>query len=169
MCEKRHPVLYLIIFCIVLSACNSAPKANEVSATPTIGTAQSPPATSPAATATTRPTSTVTLTPTLAPPAAVTDLHVYKKSCPWIEVGAPNKLHYAFQNLMVVKWTDVQGEDGYWLYRDGNRVAEIPADTQRYYDYFDVTKGGRTSVYYFITYNSAGQTKSALFPIANPC
>ena len=31
------------------------------------------------------------------------------------------------------------------LYRDGNRIAELPADTKQFADYFDVTKGGRLS------------------------
>jgi len=33
-----------------------------------------------------------------------------------------------------VSWTDVEGEDGYDIYRDGNLVASVPRDTTSYFD-----------------------------------
>lgn len=158
---------YLILF-LILASCIAPPSTGAPRATVTAPAPQTPAATA-SPTATITPTSTITLTPTLAPPRAVSSLFVRRSRCLRLEVGLPNKIHYEYQNAMLVRWVDVQGEDGYWLYRDGNRIAEMPMNTVEFADYFEVTKGGRTSVYYMISYNSAGQTKSALFPIPNPC
>ena len=168
MHPTRQYLFYAILFCLLLSACGPTRLTAVPFETPTAQATQTPAATA-SPTATKTPTSTITLTPTLSPPPAVTNLFVNKKGCLIVEVGAPNNIHYEYQNAMLVKWTDVQGEDGYWLYRDGDRIAELPADTKQFADYFKVTKGGRTSVYYMISYNSAGQTKSELFAIPNPC
>ena len=42
----------------------------------------------------------------------------------------------------ILTWDDVNtGEDGYWIYRDGARHAQVPADTTRFED--DISDGRR--------------------------
>ena len=106
-------------------------------------------------------------TPT-GPPAPVENIMVKKKKCTIQKLTDPTP-HYEVEILFILQWDDVQGEDGYRLYRDGNPVADLPFNTTQFSESFPLIKGGRTSTYYIIAYNALGQTKSPLFSFANPC
>jgi len=166
----KHVVLFLFVFSIVLTACGAqatpvpVPTATDVpSATPT-ATFPPPPTFTPTAAPTLVP-----LTPTYGPPAAVMNLFVKKTKC---IVYKPTKAmpYYHADILFVLAWEDVSdNEDGFWLYRDGNRVAELPPNTTVYNDVFTPRKPGRTSTYFIVAYNSAGETKGEVESFANPC
>ena len=55
-----------------------------------------------------------------------------------------------------VSWTDVSGEDGYRIYRDGSLLVELPADTTFYTD----TGDSYSHSYYVQAYNAAGSANS---------
>ena len=112
------------------------------------------------------PTATLT-TPTAAPPA-VENLYLKKKKCSLQKVDKPYT-RYVVNITFLLEWQDVPGEDGYILYRDGNPVGEIQANTTIFSDTFEMKKPGRTSTYYIVAYNVLGETRSALFSFANPC
>ncbi|MEW5942123.1 MAG: hypothetical protein AB1750_20855, partial [Chloroflexota bacterium] len=69
----------------------------------------------------------------------------------------------------IIEWTDVPGEDGYRVYRDGNLVGELPANATVFSETFEMKKPGRSSTYYIVSYNALGETRSAQFSFANPC
>ena len=65
-----------------------------------------------------------------------------------------------FVNEFHVYWQDLsENEDGFRVYRDGNLVAELPADKTEVFDHI-VAKNNRTYYYYVTAYNSVGESKS---------
>jgi hypothetical protein len=120
----------------------------------------------------TMPAFTQAATPTMftptGPPSPVENILVKKKKCTVQKLTDPYP-HYYVEIIFILEWDDVQGEDGYWLYRDGNRVAELPVNTTQFSESFQLIKGGRTSTYYIIAYNALGQSRSPSFSFANPC
>ncbi|MBV6396194.1 MAG: hypothetical protein HFACDABA_01787 [Anaerolineales bacterium] len=118
------------------------------------------------------PTETPTIippTPTFGPPAPVADFYVKKSKCILFKPTLKNP-SYRVEIWFKLAWRDMsENEDGFWLYRDGNRVAELPQNTVEHIDIFELVKGGRTSTYYVVAHNSAGQTKGELLSYPNPC
>lgn len=163
-------MIFLFVLLIMLSAC--APDASTI---PT-ETSMLEPLSTPTETVTPLPSSTPTDTPTLVPatptfgpPLAVANFYVKKTKCLVIKPTPGNPI-YRVEIWFRLAWQDMSdNEDGFWLYRDGNRVAELPANTAVYEDSFELVKGGRTSTYYVVAYNSAGQAKSDLLSYPNPC
>jgi hypothetical protein len=70
-------------------------------------------------------------------------------------------------NQFHLSWQDMSNnEDGFRVYRDGNRVAEVAADRTDVVDEV-IAQNNRTHVYYVTAYNAVGETKSE--PIALTC
>lgn len=160
----------LLIFSVLLSACGAeTPLVSSPTSTlepvPTQTATITPPPTL-------TPTETPTLvppTPTYGPPAAVANFYVKKTKCLLFKPGPVNST-YRVEIWFKLAWQDMsENEDGFWLYRNGNRVAELPPNTIEYIDIFELVKGGRTSTYYIVTFNSAGQTRGELLSYPNPC
>ena len=168
--RSKFLVFFLFVLPLVLPAC-----AAQTSPAPTPTFTLAPANTStptitplPSSTPTEMPT-LVPPTPTFGPPLAIANFYVKKTKCllfkhtstpPFVRVEIWFKLG----------WQDMSdNEDGFWLYRDGTRVAELPPNTIEYIDIFELVKGGRTSTYYIVAFNSAGQTKSELLSYPNPC
>ena len=170
MIRLNSLMIFLFALLLMLSAC-----APDASTLPTETLTPEPLFTS-TATLTPFPSSTPTETPTLVPatptfgpPAAVANFYVKKTKCLVTKLtqGIPS---YRVDIFFRLAWQDMsENEDGFWVYRDGNRVAELPANTIVYDDIFELVKGGRTSTYYVVAYNSAGQAKSELLSYPNPC
>ena len=168
MTSKRS-ILFLFAFSILLTACGAqatpapAPTSTDVPVTFTPSATLAP---------TLTPTSTPTPvppTPTFGPPLAIANLIVTDSKCVVIKptITYPR---YRVEIIFYLAWQDLsENEDGFWLYRDGNRVAELPPNTTAYVHTFDLIKGGRTSTFFIVAYNSAGQTKSELLSHRNPC
>jgi hypothetical protein len=98
----------------------------------------------------------------------VTSIYVKKAKCRVEKLYEPH-VHYRVEISFLLEWADVQGETGYWLYRNGNRVAELPADTTIFTDYFDMVKPHRSSTYVLVAYNALGESRSPMFTYNNPC
>jgi len=163
-------MLILFVLSLAVSACGAEtpdiPTATltlEVISTPTETLIPLPSST---------PTETPTIvppTPTFGPPAAVANFYVKKTKCLLFKHTSTPPF-YRVEIWFKLGWQDMSdNEDGFWLYRDGSRVAELPPNTIEYIDIFELVKGGRTSTYYVVAYNSAGQTKSELLSHPNPC
>lgn len=167
---SKNLILFLLIISIILPACGAKTPSNPA-ATPTLE-----PTFTQIATITPLPTFTPTETPTLVPatptfgpPVAVANFYVKKAKCILVN-PAPGSPYYRVEIWFRLAWQDMSdNEDGFWLYRDGNRVAELPANTTVYEDIFEIIKGGRASTYYVVAYNSAGQTKGESLSYQNPC
>ena len=56
-------------------------------------------------------------------------------------------------------WNDVSGEDGYRIYRDGAKIAKLPADEISYTD--DMADSSTGHTYYVQAYNAGGAANSA--------
>jgi len=112
------------------------------------------------------PTATLA-TPTAAPPA-VESVYLKKKKCS-INTSEVPSTHYFVEITFILEWTDVVGEDGYRVYRDGNLVGELAANDTVFTDTFDLKKPGRTSTYYVVAFNVLGESRSPQFSFANPC
>ncbi len=164
--RAKNILWFIAIVSLLLTACAAAPTpvAPTASASPT-----QTPSPLPTLTSTVSPTPTLsTLTPTPDAPAPVANIMVKKKKCIVQKILEPY-LHYEVEIAFLLQWADVQGEEGYWLYRDGNRVAELPADSTLYTDYFNPVKPHRTSTYYLVSFNALGRSASPQFSFANPC
>ncbi len=95
-------------------------------------------------------------TPTLSLPAAPTDLKPDRIVC-WY-TKARGKVEYIIE--FHLSWRDrSNNEDGFRIYRDGNLIAEVPANTTKLVDMFTVNWGNKPFFYYVVAYNSAGETK----------
>ena len=167
----RNTLFLLLALALTLSACGPGAPTPVTPSPPT----QTPlptdlPTDTPSPTST--PTETPTLvppTPTFGPPLAVAFFYVKKTKCILIKPTNTDPAYHV-QIWFKLAWQDrSETEDGFWLYRDGNRVAELPPNTIEYIDIFELVKGGRTSTYYIVAYNSAGETKSELLSHPNPC
>lgn len=164
-----HRTLVALI-CVALTACGPS-----ATASPAVPTKDAPEATA-TVTLTPSPTSTLIPSPTLIPPTAtfgppapVQNFYVKKARCMLFK-PTPGNPTYRVELWYKLGWQDMsENEDGFWLYRDGNRVAELPANTTEYIDIFELVKGGRMSTYYIVAFNSAGETKSNVLSHPNPC
>jgi uncharacterized protein YraI len=95
-------------------------------------------------------------TPAPAAPAAPTGLQTISSICTTDKTARPTKYINQFQ----LHWQDMSNnEDGFRLYRDGNKVAELSADRTEVIDKM-ITKNNRVHVYYVTAYNAAGESKS---------
>lgn len=170
MIRLKSMMVFLFVLLLMLSAC--APDTSTIPAeTPTLRPLSTPPETVtplPSSTPTKTPT-LVPATPTFGPPLAVANFYVKKTKCLLINHTSTPPF-YRVEIWFRLTWQDMSdNEDGFWLYRDGTRVAELPANTTVYDDSFELVKGGRASTYYVISYNSAGQAKSDFLSYPNPC
>jgi hypothetical protein len=94
--------------------------------------------------------------PTAAAPVAPAQLEVLIVACTKDKSLKPSK----FVNQFHLYWQDLSNnEDGFRVYRDGNLVAELPADKNEVIDQ-TVTQNIRTHYYYVIAYNAVGEAKS---------
>jgi hypothetical protein len=129
-------------------------------------TATVTPAPSPTPTQTVEPTSTPLPptsepsapppTPTPGPPYAPINLEVLIVTCYRDKSVEPSRFFSQFH----LYWQDLSNnEDGFHVYRDGNLVAEVPADKTEVVDSFD-TKNSIPHTYYVVAYNAIGETKS---------
>jgi uncharacterized protein YgiM (DUF1202 family) len=104
--------------------------------------------------------------PTPSAPAAPTGLAMTRRSCTRVMVGGVPKYEIEF----TITWQDMSNnEDGFYLYRDNNRVGELPPNATQMSDTYIVRTGGKTIVYYVVAYNSLGQSQSEILSLANPC
>ena len=166
--KSNPPLLPFLIACIFLSACNAAAVPELPTTTASLPPTETP-SPLPTETFTPQPTPTLaTLTPTPGAPAAVENIMVKKKRCTVKKLTDPY-LHYEVEISFLLQWADVQGEEGYWLVRNGSRVAELPADTTLFTDYFNLVKPNRTSTYVIAAFNALGKSESPQFSFANPC
>jgi hypothetical protein len=63
-------------------------------------------------------------------------------------------------NEFRVSWRDLSNnEDGFWVYRDGDRIAEIEANRTDVTDVM-VLRNNRVHYYYVVAYNEVGESKS---------
>lgn len=167
---SKYLTAFLFVFSLIVTACGvETPPIPTTTPTfefvPTATTTIIP---SPMFTPT-LPAVLVSPTPTFGPPAAVMNFYVKKAKCLMFKPTPQNPV-YRFEIWYKLAWEDrSDNEDGFWLYRDGNRVAELPSNTIEYMDIFELVKGGRNSTYYVVAYNSAGQTKGDLLSYPNPC
>lgn len=170
MIRLNSLMIFLFALLHVLSAC--APVAStiptETPALEPLSTSTATPILLPSSTPTEPPT-LVPPTPTFGPPAMVANFYVKKTKCLLIKPTQTDPAYHV-EIWFKLTWQDMSdNEDGFWLYRDGNRVAELLPNTVEYMDIFELVKGSRTSTYYIVSYNSAGQTKSELLSYPNPC
>ena len=112
----------------------------------------------------TKPRPTVTPAPTLSPTPTVKanipakpSLQNYNFFCSWN--GANTDLS------VTIEWTDrATDETGYYIYRNGEQAAKLPANTQAHVDTFAVDQG--VAVTYGIeAYNSVGSSEQATFTV----
>ena len=112
----------------------------------------------------TKPRPTVTPAPTLSPTPTVKanipekpSLQNYNFFCSWN--GSNTDLS------VTIEWTDrATDETGYYIYRNGEQAANLPANTQSYVDKFAVDQG--VAVTYGIeAYNNLGKSEQATFTV----
>lgn len=170
MTRSYYLTIVLFALSLALPACG-AETPGIPTTTPTlesISTSTETPVPEPSFTPTETPTM-IPPTPTFGPPAAVANFYVKKTKCVLIK-PRPGSPVYRVEIWFKLAWQEISdNEEGFWLYRDGNRVAELPPNTIEYIDIFELVKGGRTSTYYIVAFNSAGQAKSELLSHPNPC
>ena len=108
--------------------------------------------------------------PTLGPPAAPVSLVKQFGTCTPIYTTKPPIYITKYEIEYFLTWVDnSNNEDGFYVYRDSNRVAELAANVTQLTDTFTVRSGGKAFYYYVVAYNSLGQTESAGLSIATPC
>jgi hypothetical protein len=95
-------------------------------------------------------------TPTPGAPFAPINVEVLIVTCYRDKSVHPSRFFSQFH----LYWQDLSNnEDGFHVYRDGNLVAEVPADKTEVVDSFD-TKNSIPHTYYVVAYNALGETKS---------
>ena len=68
-------------------------------------------------------------------------------------------------NQFHLSWQDMSNnEDGFRVYRDGDRVAELPADKTELVDEV-IAQNNRTHYYYVTAYNAVGESKSEVIAL----
>jgi len=102
--------------------------------------------------------------PTPGPPIAPVNLQTIESAC---SVNKPPNRPTSYTNQFHLAWQDMSNnEDGFRVYRDGNLVAEVPANKTDVID--DLTaRNNRPHYYYVVAYNAVGESKSE--PIALSC
>jgi uncharacterized protein YgiM (DUF1202 family) len=108
--------------------------------------------------------------PTLGPPAAPANLARARGTCTpvYTKVAPIYILKYEIEYLLT--WVDMSNnEDGFYVYRDNDRVGEMAANTTQLTDTFTVRSGGKAFNYYVVAYNAAGETQGEALLIATPC
>jgi hypothetical protein len=94
--------------------------------------------------------------PTPAAPASPTNLQTIGAICSTDKSARPTK----YINQFHLTWQDMSNnEDGFRVYRDGDRVAELPADKTDVIDQV-IAQNNRTHYYYVTAYNAVGESKS---------
>ncbi len=86
-------------------------------------------------------------------------LHLLIASLLAVALVAPTGLAVEREGFTaILTWDDVNtGEDGYWIYRDGARHAQVPAGTTRFED--DISDGAR---HVYMVSAFSGDTESPL-------
>jgi len=95
--------------------------------------------------------------PTPSAPTAPINLQAIDASC---TVNKPPNQPTSYTNQFHLAWQDMSNnEDGFRIYRDGDLVAEVPANKTDVIDEL-TARNNRVHYYYIIAYNSVGETKS---------
>lgn len=98
------------------------------------------------------------------PPAAPTNLKRVRGTCVPIYDIKAYKLEY------LLTWTDTSdNEEGFYVYRDANKVAELPANATQLTDTFILHSGGHLFNYYVVAYNSVGRAQSGSIWVRSLC
>jgi len=70
----------------------------------------------------------------------------------------------------ILSWADNStNEDGFYVYRDANKIAEVPANVTQLVDSFIIHSGGYLFQYYVVAYNSAGRSQGQSLWFHTPC
>jgi len=102
--------------------------------------------------------------PTPAAPVAPVNLQSIDAAC---TVNKPPNQPTSYTNQFHLAWQDMSNnEDGFRIYRDGNLVAEVPANKTDVIDEL-TARNNRAHYYYVVAYNVVGESKSE--PIALSC
>jgi hypothetical protein len=97
-------------------------------------------------------------------PAAPIDLKRTYSLCKFIDPTIGFEIEY------IITWTDnSSNEDGFYIYRDANRVAELPANVTHLTDAFIIHSGGHLFQYYVVAYNKAGRGQGVSVWFRSPC
>jgi len=101
-------------------------------------------------------------TPTVpAAPLAPTNLEGFNIACYTDKSYTPNQRVNRFH----LYWQDLAtNEDGFYVYRDGNRVAELSSDRTEVIDQI-VAHNDRVYIYYVVAYNAVGESKSEVIAL----
>ena len=99
-------------------------------------------------------------------PVAPTGLQMTHRSCKSILIkGKPG-----YEIEFTLTWqVGSNNEDGFYVYRDNDKVGELPPGSTQMIDTFTIRTGGKAFAYYVVAYNSLGQAQSQPLSLANPC
>ncbi len=176
MTRKNSTLILLLLVTMTLGACNlptsseSGPSLEEQAGTLAAQTlaaaqAQNPTETRvPMNTPTNIPLPTLTPSPEVSPTATSKltaptkpSLQKYDFFCSWN--GANNDLS------VTIEWTDkANNEEGYYIYRNSQQIADLGANSNTYYDLFAVD-GGVSVAYAIEAYNNLGRSEQVNFTI----
>jgi hypothetical protein len=108
--------------------------------------------------------------PVTGPPTVPVNLTRVSGTCTPVSAKAASSYVIKYKIEYLLTWADTSNnEDGFYVYRDFKRVAEVPANTTQLIDTFIIRSGGSIFYYYVVAYNSAGQTQGETLWLATPC